>query len=191
LVIHPGSSKGARRESAIRRVADAVRAGIDATAGHPTRVLLETTAGAGNTLGGTFEELAELLSAIDRPERTGVCLDTCHVFVAGYDVKSAVGYERTFDRFEAAVGLDALFGFHVNDSKGGLGSRRDRHDQIGLGHIGSRAFGRLLRDERFRHLPFVLETPKTRTPDGREYDAVNIAKLRRMAKNPVNLRNLR
>ena len=179
LTIHPGSSTSGSTDAGLKHVADAVRRALDRHPKWRASVLLETTSGSGSTLGGTFEELAWMLTEIDRPDRTGICLDTCHVFVAGYDIRSAVGYEQTFEQFDRIIGLDRLKAFHVNDSKGELGSRRDRHDGIGRGYIGSRAFGRLLRDRRFEGRPFILETPKGTNDEGIENDRINLAKLRR------------
>ncbi len=188
FVMHPGSAKDTTRGQALARIAEVIRRGIDTTPDSPARVLLETTSGSGSTVGGCFAEMAELLQAIDRPGRTGVCVDTCHVFVAGYDLSDRAGYERAWEEFDREIGMDRLFAFHLNDTRSTCGSHLDRHCHIGGGAIGSRAFGRLVRDPRFARCPMVLETPKTTAPDGREYDRVNLEKLRRMIRRGGPLR---
>jgi len=143
-------------------------------------VILEHTAGQGTSLGWRFEQLARMIEHLDGHPRVGVCLDTCHLWGAGYDLASEGGYQATFDAFERLVGLDRLRAFHVNDSKKPLGSRRDRHEHIGRGTIGREAFRRLLNDVRFDALPMILETPKT---EGRRATSVE--------KDPLDVRNLR
>ncbi|MFW5722615.1 MAG: deoxyribonuclease IV, partial [Desulfohalobiaceae bacterium] len=120
----------------------------------------ETTAGQGTGLGASFAELRQILDQVESPDRYGVCFDTCHVFAAGYDLSTKAGYEATMEEFEHAVGLSRIGFFHLNDSKTPCGSRRDRHEHIGLGHIGLSGFGLLLSDPRFEKVPMVLETPK-------------------------------
>jgi deoxyribonuclease-4 len=142
-----------------------------------TRVLLETTAGQGTCLGHRFEHLAETLDRVAAPERFGVCVDTCHVFAAGYDIRTPAGYAQTMRRLVALVGLRAIRAFHLNDSLRELGSRVDRHAHIGRGRIGVGAFRELVNDARFTDRPMVLETPKG--PDMRE-DVVNLRRLRRL-----------
>jgi len=139
------------------------------------RVLLETTAGQGTGLGSRFEELAWLLAEVSFPQRLGICLDTCHVFAAGYDLRTAEAYEETMGEFERLIGLEKLKFFHLNDSKKELGSRVDRHEHIGQGHIGLNGFRALLNDSRFVSHPMTLETPKGK--DLRE-DRENLAILR-------------
>ena len=123
-------------------------------------ILLEHTAGQGTSLGTTFEQLAYILARAKHPRRLGVCLDTCHLLAAGYDIVTPEGYAGTFEQFEKLVGFDRLKLFHLNDSKRPLGSRVDRHQHIGQGCVGVEAFGRLVNDPRFRGLPMLLETPK-------------------------------
>jgi deoxyribonuclease-4 len=147
-----------------------------------TMILLETTAGAGHSIGGRFEELAEVLSLVSPPERVGVCLDTCHVFAAGYDIRSPQAYAETMSRFDAAIGLARLKLVHVNDSKGDLGSRLDRHEHIGEGKIGLEGFANLVRDERLAAVPLILETPKGKDPRGRDWDRLNARALRGLVK---------
>jgi deoxyribonuclease-4 len=129
-------------------------------------VLLEGTAGQGTSLGARFEELAEIVERTGTHPRVGVCLDTCHLLAAGYDITTADGYAQTLASFDRIVGLDTLRVLHLNDSKKPLGSRVDRHEHIGKGHIGLEAFRRLVNDPRFAALPMLLETPKSTTRAG-------------------------
>ena len=122
--------------------------------------MLETTAGQGTALGHRFEELRSIIDLVEEQERMAVCIDTCHVFAAGYDLSTKEGYESTFADFDRIVGLKRLVAFHVNDSKRERGSRVDRHDHIGKGCIGLRGFGLLMNDPRFVEIPKILETPK-------------------------------
>jgi deoxyribonuclease-4 len=148
---------------------------IGRTAGFRVRIALENTAGAGGTLGRTVAELGTLLAAAARPERLGVCLDTCHLFAAGYDLRSAAGYERAMAECARAVGLRRVLAFHLNDARAPLGSGLDRHQHIGRGFLGLAPFRRLLNDPRFARVPKVLETPKDPEP---EADRRNLAVLR-------------
>ena len=175
LVIHPGSRPDAG--TGLRLVAEALNR-VFATCPHRRpKVLLETTAGAGHTLGSTFEQLAEILARIDRPRRVGVCLDTCHVFAAGYDLRSPEACARALERFDGVIGLERLMAIHLNDSAGPLGSRRDRHAHIGRGRIGRRGFAGLVNDPRLSDVPMILETPKGTDPRGRDWDTVNARML--------------
>lgn len=162
VVFHPGSPKEKGREWGCARVADGVKQVLDRTKGMKAGVLLETNAGAGNSVGRTFEELHAMLEGIDgagHARRAGVCADTCHVFVSGYDIADAKGYETTWDGFDRIVGLDRLKCLHLNDSKGPLGSNKDRHDSIGKGLLGVDFWKRLVNDKRFETLPGYCETP--------------------------------
>ncbi len=145
--------------------------------GGDVRVLLETTAAQGTCLGGTFEELNALLGLVRYPERVGICVDTCHLFAAGYDLRTPEAYAATFDGLISAVGLPQIRAFHLNDSQGGLGSHLDRHAELGAGQIGTAGFGLLVNDPRFLALPMVLETPKT---DDGAADRRNLALLREL-----------
>ena len=158
VVSHPGNFMD-DRASGLARNADAIIEVLDRVQG-PTRLLMELTAGQGTVLGSTFEEMAELLARIPAAlqPRVGVCLDTAHVFAAGYDLASV--FDDVMTRFNDVIGLDRLGLFHLNDSKEPLGSRKDRHELIGLGKIGEGAFRRIMTDQRFAHIPKVLETPK-------------------------------
>mgnify|MGYP000365478677 CR=1 FL=1 len=159
LVMHPGSHLKAGEEVGIKLIAESLRMLIDQHSGGRVRVLLETTAGQGTNLGYRFEQLAEMLRLIDCPERTGVCIDTCHIFAAGYDFRTYPQYEEIIADFDRVIGLDRLFCFHFNDSKREPGSRIDRHQHIGEGLIGREPFGYFLKDRRFEDLPAILETP--------------------------------
>jgi deoxyribonuclease-4 len=166
---------GSGEEAGLRRIAQALNRIHACTSGYRVQVLLETTAGQGTSLGYRFEHLARLLELVEDDERLGVCLDTCHVLAAGYELRTPQGYAETFRQLEAIVGLDRLRVIHLNDSEGDLGSRVDRHAHIGQGHLGVEPFHMLLRDSRFRELPMVLETP-----GGYEMDRANLAVLKRL-----------
>lgn len=146
-------------------------------AGFNVRVLIETTAGQGTALGYRFEHIATILQRAACTDRLGVCLDTCHVFAAGYALTSEADYAATFQQFDDLIGMSRLKLFHVNDSAKPFGSRVDRHAGIGLGEIGEDAFRRLVTDPRFADRPMILETPK-KDDDGNEMDGVNLARLR-------------
>ena len=158
LVSHPGNFMD-ERASGIARNADAITQTLEQEPG-ATRLLMELTAGQGTVIGSTFEEMAQLLALIPANvrNRVGVCLDTCHVFAAGYDVIK--DYDGVWSRFDAVLGLDSLGLIHLNDSKGALGSKKDRHDLIGAGEIGKKPFGMIMRDPRLAKIPKVLETAK-------------------------------
>ncbi len=161
LVLHPGSHTGSGEEAGLARVAEALGWVHEQTPGYKTQILLETTAGQGTNLGYRFEHLAWLLEHTPQGERLGVCYDTCHVFAAGYEIRTPEGYRETMDAFDAIIGLERLKVVHLNDSKGDLGSRKDRHAHIGQGKLGLEAFRLLLNDERLAELPGLLETPKS------------------------------
>jgi deoxyribonuclease-4 len=175
LCVHPGSHVGAGEERGLRAVAESVREALRETRGKRVTVLLENTAGQGTNLGHRLEHLAALLRLI-RSRRVGVCLDTCHLFAAGYDLRAA--YEETMAAVDATVGLGRVKAFHLNDSQYPCGSRRDRHAHIGEGEIGRAAFRRLVNDERFADLPGLLETPGG--PDGYRENLRNLRRLRKI-----------
>lgn len=170
LVIHPGSKGTNSEEIAIKNIAEHINKSIEKSSF--TKVLLETAAGQGTNLGHTFEQLASMLDIIERKKYVGICFDTCHVFAAGYDIKTAEGYAETMDKFDSQIGISRLLGFHLNDSKKGMGSRLDRHEQIGDGLLGSDGISNFVNDKRFRDVPMVFETPK-----GEEGYAQDIAVL--------------
>jgi len=176
LVTHPGSHAGAGEAAGIARVAEALnRVGAG---GRRVRVLLEVTAGQGTSLGYRFEHLAAILARVERGEHLGVCLDTCHLLAAGYDIRTPEGYRDTLRALQACLGLRRVQAIHLNDSQAGLGSRVDRHAHIGEGALGLRAFGFFLRDPRLRRVPMILETPKD--GDAVRADRRNLARLRRL-----------
>jgi len=174
VVIHPGCYTSGTEEGGIRLVAASVRQALRTRRRGRALVILEHTAGQGTSLGWRFEQLALMIEQLDGNPRVAVCLDTCHLWAAGYDLASRDGYRTTFESFDTLVGLDRLRVFHVNDSKKPRGSRRDRHDHIGRGTLGLGAFRRLLNDPRFDDLPMLLETPKT---EGRPAKSVDLDPL--------------
>ncbi len=158
LVVHPGSHVGSGEQAGLARVARALSRAAAASA--QVQVLLEVTAGQGTNLGHRFEHIAWVIEHAAEGDRLGVCFDTCHALAAGYEFRDARSFRETFAAFESTIGLQRLKAFHLNDSKFGLGSRRDRHEHIGKGEVGLDAFRMILNDRRFRDLPMVLETPK-------------------------------
>ncbi|MEA1934148.1 MAG: deoxyribonuclease IV [Thermodesulfobacteriota bacterium] len=180
LVMHPGSHTGAGVEKGLARVVKNLDHAINlAKAPEGVSILIETTAGQGTGLGADFSEIAYILDNSTHSNRLGVCFDTCHVFAAGYDIRTPETYEDTFSEFDRIIGLDRLKFFHLNDSKNELGSRVDRHEHIGKGSIGLPGFRLLLNDSRFADHPMVLETPKKNDP---EDDRKNLAMLRKLIK---------
>ncbi len=179
IIIHPGSHKGSGEERGRRTVADSLNYVLSMTRGSELNILLETTAGQGNSLGYTFEQLATIIKMTEERERLGICFDTCHSFAAGYDLRTRQAYNETFKSFDQILGLSRLKALHLNDALGKLGSRRDRHTHIGQGELGLRAFSLLMNDPRFYDLPMVLETPKG--PD-MEDDIRNLSILRGLRK---------
>jgi len=179
VVFHPGAHVGSGLDAGLARVATAVRTILRTRKGHRCRILFETTVGAGTQIGGRFEEIARLLATSGRIKQLGVCLDTCHVFAAGYDLRTAAAYRRTRRTFDSIIGLDHLAAIHLNDSKGKLESHLDRHEHIGRGRIGVEGFRALMRDERMASVPKVLETPKG-TYRNQDWDKKNLTLLRRL-----------
>jgi len=175
LVLHPGAHLGAGEEAGLNKIVGSIDAVFAAIPKVKTRIALETTAGQGSCLGDKFEHLAYIISNVREPERLCVCLDTAHVFAAGYNIATAAGVKKTFADFDRIVGRDRLAAIHINDSKTGRGSRVDRHAHIGEGEIGLHAFHFIMTNKRFAKIPKVLETPK-----GKELkeDVINMQKLR-------------
>ncbi len=159
LVFHPGAHRGTGEAAGLRRVAEALRELLASRDAASVSLLVECTAGQGSSVGYNVEQLARILADVGGGPRLGICLDTAHLFAAGYDWRSAAGFEALLCEIELGPGLGAVRAFHINDSKALCGSRVDRHASIGGGHIGRAAFARWLRDERFAGLPMVLETP--------------------------------
>jgi len=176
VVLHPGAHMGKGENQGIRRIAENINEIFFQTPGIQTRLLLETTAGQGSNLGHTFEQIASIMDKVENSNRVGVCLDTAHIFAAGYDIRTPDSYGRTIDVFDAVTGLENLYLIHLNDSKKELGSRVDRHEHIGEGFIGIKAFELLMNDTRFIDIPKIIETPKQK--DGKDYDNVNLNRLR-------------
>ncbi len=175
VVIHPGSHGGDGVEAGLARVVDNLDRAMERAGVAGVTVLLETTAGQGTGLGYRFEELAFILDNSRHPDRLGICVDTCHIFAAGYDIRTPAAYRETMAELDRVIGCDRVGFFHLNDSKKGLGSRVDRHEHIGKGAIGLEGFRCLLTDPRFRDHAMTLETPKGR--DLAE-DRMNLATLR-------------
>ena len=159
LNFHPGARMGSERAECLERIAESVRMAMDEQPDAAVIYVIENTAGQGSVVGETLEDLAQLLELIDGGERVGVCLDTCHLFAAGYDIRSEEGWTAFWQEFEGRIGLKHLRAFHLNDAKKPLGSRVDRHEAIGEGHIGAVVFQRLAADSRFDDVPMFLETP--------------------------------
>ncbi|MGQ0613153.1 MAG: deoxyribonuclease IV [Planctomycetaceae bacterium] len=176
LALHPGAHLGKGEEAGLLAAAATIRRALQATPRARVTVLLESTAGQGTCLGHTLDHLRSLLRLLDC-RRVAVCLDTCHLHAAGYGLKSPKAYEATLREVESVLGFERVKAFHLNDSKTPQGSRVDRHEHIGQGEIGAAAFQRLVRDERFRRLPAILETP-----GGPEGYAENLARLKKMRK---------
>jgi deoxyribonuclease-4 len=180
LVLHPGSHMGEGVQVGLKRVAAALGDIHAATPGYRTQILLETTSGQGNVLGSDFESLAYLLAETHAGERLGICLDTCHIFTAGYELRTPEGYAKTMAAFDQTVGLERLKAIHLNDSQYPLGSHKDRHEHIGDGHLGLESFRHILNDARLTGLPGLLETPKSK--DLHE-DRENLAALQALVRH--------
>ena len=175
IVMHPGAHLGQGEKKGIQQIVAALNEVFRATKKSPVRIALENTAGQGSCLGNRLRDLTEIYQRVKNPERLAVCLDTCHLFAAGYDIRTPKGWNAAMDEFDSLIGLDQFVALHMNDSKTPLGSRVDRHAHIGQGHIGMEGFRHIVNDARFRTLPACLETPKSK--DLRE-DVENLATLR-------------
>jgi deoxyribonuclease IV len=179
LVLHPGAHLGAGEEAGLEKIIASIDRVFRNIRKVKTKIALETTAGQGSCLGAKFEHLAYIIKNVREPERLCVCIDTAHLFAAGYDIGNKSGVRKTFREFDRIIGMDGLASIHVNDSKTVRGSRVDRHEHIGKGRIGLDAFRFIMRDRRFRNIPKVLETPKGK--DLRE-DVMNLRTLRGLIK---------
>jgi deoxyribonuclease-4 len=175
LVVHVGSHLGAGLEKGVEQVANAVNRAVEAV-DNQVKVLLENMAGQRNSCGSRFEDIAEILSRVKNADRVGVCLDTCHLLAAGYDIRSEEAVDATISRFDKVVGLNRLWAVHLNDSRGGLGSGLDRHEHIGMGNIGENGFKAFINHPAIRDKPMVIETPE----DERGNYATDLAKLRKL-----------
>ena len=186
VVIHPGTCTAGAEDDALRLIGEGIRHAFSQRPRQRTMVLLEHTAGQGRTVGHRFEHLAAILAHLDGSPRVGVCLDTCHLVAAGYDIVSDGGYAQTFATLDRLVGLDRVKVFHGNDSKKPCGSRVDRHEHIGKGCLGLAPFRRLLTDARFAGLPMLIETAKATRSERPgaivkdPHDVKNLATLRRL-----------
>ncbi len=178
LVTHPGSHIDKGEDWGVARIAESLSWLHEKTDGFKVKIALETTAGQGSNLGYKFEQIASMIDQAEAPQRLTVCMDTCHIFAAGYDITTEDAYNQTISDFDRIIGLDRLAVIHLNDAKKGLGSRVDRHEHIGKGEIGEQAFGFFMRDKRFSKIPKLLETPKG---DDGEMDRVNMSILRKLA----------
>jgi deoxyribonuclease-4 len=175
LVTHPGAHTGSGVEAGIERFAASLNQIFAAIPDNQTMTLLETTAGQGTALGRSFEEIAAIIERVEQADRVGVCLDTCHIFAAGYDYRTPEMYAEMMDDFERTIGIERLKVIHLNDSKNPLGSNKDRHEHIGDGEIGLEGFRQFVNDPRLKGVPGILETEKD---DAGEYDRRNFATLR-------------
>jgi len=176
VVLHPGTHGGCGERRALRQIAEAINDVLAETADLASGILLETSAGQGTAIGYRFDHLAWLLDRCGPNERLGVCVDTCHLFAAGYDIRTPRAYHRTLRDLDRTIGLGAVRTIHLNDSRRELGSRVDRHAHIGRGEIGLEAFALFVREPRFAEVPKFIETPK----EG-DWDRRNLATLRRLA----------
>src|ERR1051326_1675084 len=179
LNFHPGAHMGAGEEEGIKKIVESLNQAHEATQGFKVMSVLETTAGQGSAIGHRFEQLRAIIDEVDDPARMGVCIDPCHIFAAGYDIRSNEAYQKTITEFDQIVGLRRLVAIHINDSKKPLGSKVDRHEHIGKGEIGKEGFRCLMKDERLAQIPKILETPKG---EDLKEDRMNLALLRKLAK---------
>jgi deoxyribonuclease-4 len=182
LVMHPGYYCRLGKKAGISRTVDALNDVFKAAEAPHAMILLETMAGQGTAIGSRFEELAEIMSGVEKSHLLGICLDTCHVFAAGYDIRGYQGYEKVVKEFDAKVGIDKLKMMHVNDSKGDLGCRIDRHMAIGEGKLGLQVFHAIVKDKRFKDTPKVLELP-TRNEEKIQQQLRLLRKLQETAEN--------
>jgi len=160
LNFHPGSHLGAGEEDGIKLIAESINIAHNKTKGYRVSSMLETTAGQGTAIGYKFEHLQKIIELVEQKERMTVCIDTAHVFAAGYDIKNPKNYKKVIKEFDEFIGLERLKCFHINDSKKELGSRVDRHEHIGNGFIGLEGFSNIMNDKRLKKIPKILETPK-------------------------------
>ncbi|HEY0981329.1 deoxyribonuclease IV [Schlesneria sp.] len=176
VVMHPGSYVKSSEEEGLQKIVAGLDEAHRRTKGFRCQYWLETTAGQGTNLGNRFEHLAFILKQVQEPERLGICVDTCHIFAAGYPLQSPDEYAATMDEFDRTIGIDRIRAWHINDSKKPLGSRVDRHEHIGEGCLGLEPFRHLVNDPRFAQTPMYLETEKGER-DGVNLDAMNLATL--------------
>lgn len=182
LVMHPGAHVGGGEKKGLEQIAGALNGVLERTSDYRVKILLETTAGQGTSLGYRLEHLAEILEMAEWQDRLGICMDTCHAFAAGYDFRTIKAYRQFLKEFDRILGLAHLGLLHINDSKNGLGSRVDRHEHPGAGCIGLKAFSFFLNDPKLAHLPFLIETPKGKNKHGQDWDRVNLNLLKSLIK---------
>ncbi|MFN4111825.1 MAG: deoxyribonuclease IV, partial [Ignavibacteria bacterium] len=180
LNFHPGSHMGAGEADGIKLIAESLNLIHEKTKGFKVKSMIETTAGQGTSLGYRFEQIRKIIDLVEEKNRLAVCVDTCHIFAAGYDFRTEKDYLKTFEEFDDIIGLKFLKAFHMNDSKKGLGERIDRHEHIGKGKIGLVGFSFIMNDKRFANIPKILETPKG---ENMREDVVNMKRLKRLIKN--------
>ncbi len=160
LIFHPGAHMGAGEQVGLKRIADSLNWVRKESGSGDVRFVLENTAGQGTVMGHSFEQIAKVIDMLDDQRNVGVCFDTCHGYVAGYDVRSNDGYEKTFEIFDEVLGVEMMSAMHINDSRGKQGSHLDRHEQIGKGFLGLECFKHFMNDDRWEGIPMVLETPE-------------------------------
>ncbi len=187
VVLHPGAHTTGTELAGLRKVIRALNEVNRQTRDLKCRCLLENTAGQGTCLGWKFEHLATILDGVKEPDRLGICFDTCHALAAGYGLTDRDDYRATMRTLNQLVGLKRIKAIHLNDSKRELGSRVDRHEHIGKGYLGNKAFARIVNDRRLKRVPMYLETPKGNCPKtGKLWDLINLRRLRRMIGRPVD-----
>jgi len=177
VVTHLGSHLGKGVEIGLERIISAVNTAISENVSNEVMLLLENTAGTKNSMGSSFEDVKKILDGIEQKNRVGLCFDTAHAFAAGYDLRTIEAVDETLRRFDRVLGIERLKVIHLNDSKGELGSGRDRHEHIGLGYIGENGFSSFLKHQSVKDLPIILETPI----DGRRDETGNIRKVRELS----------
>lgn len=175
LVTHPGSHRGSGEAAGLKKVAEAINILHNRSSSFKMMILIETTAGQGTSLGYSFEHIRHLFDLVKESDKIGVCLDTCHIFAAGYDIRDQDSYFKTMAEFDRIVGMREIRLFHLNDSCKGVSSRVDRHQHIGKGEVGIEGFRLIMNDRRFSDIPKVLETPKG---EDMEEDVINLKTLR-------------
>lgn len=177
IIMHPGAHLGINEDEGINNIVNSLNVILEKTDEWPVGIAMETTAGQGTSIGYRFEHLSRIINGVKENDRIKVCLDTCHIFAAGYDISTAEGYADVMKEFDRIVGIDKLVCFHVNDCKKGLGSRVDRHEHIGKGALGQLPFRLLMNDKRFADIPKIIETPKDKDMKN---DRKNLGILRKM-----------
>jgi deoxyribonuclease-4 len=186
VVMHPGSFLDTSEEEGLRKIVDGFDIVLEQTESLEVEVWLETTAGQGTNLGHRFEHLAYIIDNVADSSRLGVCIDSCHIFAAGYAITKPADYKRTMAEFDSVIGTDRIRAFHLNDSKKEFGSRVDRHEHIGQGHLGLEPFRHIVNDPRFAELPMYMETPKGQKGD--DFDQMNLKALRDLVKKNRTVR---